>query len=143
MSSFRKEFNVKVNLGSGRVIDVDVFEQLHIDTSDILEELLNQPSKYALWATVHEVNAIKLENVRKELTNVGSSRYHEVFKQFTNVQVQQHLLTTIKKAFQYRTQVLLVLLNNPEDKNVLALYKKHIRALKDNVPYGSTTQEVI
>lgn len=145
LSSFKpKQLNIKVNLGSNREVEVDVLKQLSIDTSNLHEELMEQPSRYALWATIHDLNTLKLEKLSNELlSSQGSSRYHDVLEQYLAVQQQQHLLTTIRNAFNHRKSTLLLLLNTPKNKEVLALYESHIRALEDTVPISPITQEVI
>ena len=144
-SSFKtKQLNMKVNLGSHKEVEVDVLEQLRIDTSDLQNELLEQPARYALWATIHDLNTLKLEKLSEELLSAqGSTRYHDVLEQYLTVQQQQHLLTTIRNAFNHRKSTLLLLLNTPKNKEVLALYESHIRALEDTVPISPITREVI
>lgn len=144
-SSFKaKEFNVRVKLDTNRMVELDVLKELRIDPTNIREELTLQPAKYALWATIHDVHEIKLEQVKKEvLDSLGSTRYRDVLKQYDAVQQQQHLLTTIKNAFNHRKLALLSLWDNPKNKEALAVYESYIKALEDTVPYSQITQEVV
>lgn len=141
--SSSKEFHVRVNLGTGKEIEVDVLEELKINLNDLKSELVEQPSKYALWATVHDVSEAKLEKAKKELSqHYGSTRYHDMLTQLNTVQQQHAVLRAIKNAFNHRMLILLQILNTKSKREVSVLYKNYLRALQDIVPESPKSQEV-
>jgi hypothetical protein len=138
-----KPMHIKVRVSGGRVVEADLYQELMIDVSNLRQEIVNQPAKYATWAVLSDLAEQRLANVEKELSqlSVGDERYMEVLEKYFTAEKQYEFLHQTKRAFYHRMSTLLQLWSNPAKTEVLDSFQEtisYIRALlMDTVPYLS------
>ena len=114
--ALEKPMGVRINL-EGRVIELNLQEELTIDTTNILNEILEQPSKYALWATLFDLACAKMISM-----DIGDKRWSHTCDQFKMI---GHMV----RAFNHRKTALLKLWENPANKVVLEEYRNNLSRL--------------
>jgi hypothetical protein len=138
-----KPMHIKVRVSGGRVVEADLYQELMIDVSNLRQEIVNQPAKYATWAVLSDLAEQRLANVEKELSqlSVDDERYMEVLEKYFTAEKQYEFLHQTKRAFYHRMSTLLQLWSNPAKTEVLDSFQEtisYIRALlMDTVPYLS------
>jgi hypothetical protein len=100
---------IKVKLPHNRVFEADVYEELRINEGEILDELMGQPHKYAIWSVI-------LELTKRKYERTGCPSMERNYRIFENVQYM------LKK----RKTALLMLWENPNRTEVLEQYHKNL-----------------
>ena len=133
-------FNITVKISKNRVVEADLYKELSIDVNNIQQEILNQPAKFATWATLSDLAEQRVDKLKHLLSeSVGSNP--ELNNRLHIAQKRYEFFSTIRDTFNYRMTILVFLSGKSYYTRVPDEYEKaisHLRALmKDIVPYLS------
>lgn len=132
MSPIKTKIPVKISLSKSRIIETDISNELAIDTSNLREEVLEQPAKFALWSVLSEFAETNVKMATEKL--VQSSQDNSLHKQALDnyIAACKHydLIASTKTALSHRSNTLLQLCNNPTSKHkILVDYKNKLSSI--------------
>jgi len=135
--------NIKVKISKSRVVEADLYKELSIDVSSIKQEILNQPAKFATWATLSDLAEQRRDKLKYLLSegSVNESHYSQLVEKLSLAEKHYEFFSSIKDMFSYRMTILVFLMGNNYHTRVPDEYENavyHLRVLmKDIVPYLS------
>lgn len=111
---------IRIALPKGKMYQADLQKELSIDSSNLLQEVLNHSSKYAWWKTLYDVAENHVQYL--EDLNIGGERYENAVK-------HRDTLQSTLEAFNHRESTLKLLLRSDNKRKVLKSYKQNISHL--------------
>lgn len=122
---------VEVSLPNGMKVSKDLNVELSIQPRKLKYELINQPSKYATWATVAELARRRVKNHQAEFFKLsGNEGDTSTVSHQRALYNQYKLLDLTKRAFSYRKDALLGLLSGNDSQKVIEEYHNNLSSLR-------------
>jgi len=107
---------IQVNLPHNKIVSFDLEKYLDIDPSNLLSEILEQPSKHAWWLTLLRLMSVKKRNCCKL-----SQEYDKVCKQY-------EILKNVCNLLGYRKDTILSALDQKSNRDsIIFNYTAYIR----------------
>jgi hypothetical protein len=103
------EANIQVSLFPGRLYATDLNTELSIDTRNIKNEILQQPSRYAIWSTMADLAKQGVEKSTEDFFNLKpeDKRLPSMEQKLTKARSQYDFLFQTSQAFMHRKVALL------------------------------------
>lgn len=108
--------HLSISLPEGRKVEVDLYEELAIDENNLRLEIINQPAKYAKWATFYDLSCIKVdtlegEKIQFQKVNLVDECPPKLIQEYQKAVKQKELLGKVRRAVYHRKDTLFDLLD--------------------------------
>lgn len=126
-----RPINIKVKLPNGGIVSVDLNEELAIYPNNLRDELVTQPSRYAIWSTATEIALRRVKKSEDDFFKLNNREEHHIqVDRCSKVYEEYNLLSQTKKAFSHKKDALLQLLGGEDSHKVIQEYYKNLSNLR-------------